>query len=186
VARQGLDRGRVVAAAAELADAEGLQTLTVARLAAQLDVRAPSLYNHLDSREGVVRSVGLLGLDELGDALSAATVGRSGGEALTAFAKAYRDYARAHPGRYAAGAVRAGDKDDDEWTDVAARVTEIVFAILRAWDLEGDEAVHAARAIRSALHGFIDLEAAGGFGIPVDLDESYERLVQTLIAGLEA
>ena len=56
--------------------------------------------------------------------------------------------------------------------------------MLRAWDLDGDEAVHAARAFRSAVHGFVALEAAGGFGIPVDLDASFDRLVATLAEGL--
>ena len=60
----------------------------------------------------------------------------------------------------------------------------MVFAVLRSWSLEGDDAVHAARAFRSAVHGFVALEAAGGFGIPVDLDESFERLVATLAGGL--
>ena len=56
--------------------------------------------------------------------------------------------------------------------------------MLRGWSLEGDDAVHAARAFRSALHGFVGLEAAGGFGMPVDLDASFERLVATLAGGL--
>ena len=56
--------------------------------------------------------------------------------------------------------------------------------MLRAWDLEGDDAVHAARAFRSAVHGFVALEAGGGFGIPVDLDASFDRLVGLLAAGL--
>jgi hypothetical protein len=44
--------------------------------------------------------------------------------------------------------------------------------------------VHAARAFRSAVHGFVVLEAAGGFGIPVDLDDSFDRLLATLAGGL--
>ena len=40
------------------------------------------------------------------------------------------------------------------------------------------------RAVRSALHGFVTLEAAGGFGLPQDVEESYERLVDVLDAGL--
>jgi hypothetical protein len=38
--------------------------------------------------------------------------------------------------------------------------------------------------MRSALHGFDTLEAGGGFGIPVDLDESFDRMVGALARGL--
>ena len=49
----------------------------------------------------------------------------------------------------------------------------------------GDEAIHALRALRSVVHGFATLEAAGGFGIPLNLDESFRRLVELLIRGME-
>ena len=39
-------------------------------------------------------------------------------------------------------------------------------------------------AVRSALHGFVALEAAGGFELPVDLETSFDRLVATVAAGL--
>jgi Tetracyclin repressor-like, C-terminal domain len=59
-----------------------------------------------------------------------------------------------------------------------------VYAILRGYGLDEDETVHATRAVRSALHGFVVLEAAGGFGLPQDVDESYARLVDLLDSGL--
>ena len=66
----------------------------------------------------------------------------------------------------------------------AQGAVDVVLAVLRGYGLEGDDAIHAARAVRSALHGFVALEAAGGFGIPVDLDESYARMVRALARGL--
>ena len=38
--------------------------------------------------------------------------------------------------------------------------------------------VHAIRGLRALMHGFVSLEAAGGFAMPLDLDESYHRLVE--------
>jgi Tetracyclin repressor-like, C-terminal domain len=37
--------------------------------------------------------------------------------------------------------------------------------------------VDATRALRSALHGFVMLENAGGFGLPRDVDRSFGQLV---------
>jgi len=181
--RVGLSTAAVVAAAAEIADAEGLDRLTLARVAAAAGVRTPSLYNHVESLDDVRRRVALLALRDLADALRDAAVGRAGDDALAATADAYRAYARRHPGRYAA-TQRAPSEGDEEMRAAAKGAVDIVLAILRGYGLEGDDAIHAARAVRSALHGFVALEAGGGFGIPVDLDESYARMVRALARGL--
>jgi AcrR family transcriptional regulator len=181
--RMGLDAARVVDAAAGIADAEGLEAVTLARVAGDLGVRAPSLYNHVDGRSGLVRAIALRAVRELTAALREAAVGRSGADALTAAARAYRAYAHAHPGRYAA-TVAAPAPDDDELRAAAQETIDVLIAVLRGWGLEGDDAIHAVRAFRSAIHGFVAIEAGGGFGIPVDVDESFDRLVATLAGGL--
>ena len=181
--RAGLSTAAVVAAAAEIADAEGLDRLTLARVAVAAGVRTPSLYNHVESLDDVRRRVALLALRDLADALRDAAVGRAGDDALVAMADAYRAYARRHPGRYAA-TQRAPAEGDEEMRAAAKGAVDVVFAILRGYGLEGDDAIHAARAVRSALHGFVALETGGGFGIPVDLDESYARMVRALARGL--
>lgn len=181
--RMGLDAARVVDAAATIADADGLGAVTLARVAAQLGVRPPSLYNHVDGRNDLLRQIALAALRDLTAALRTAAVGRSGADALVATARAHRAYAVEHPGRYAA-TVAAPPGPDEEHRAAAAEAVDVMLATLRGWHLEGTEAIHAVRGIRSAVHGFVTLESAGGFGLPVDLDESFERLIRTLAAGL--
>lgn len=176
--RVGLDSDTVVSAAAELADAAGLEALTLAHLAKGLGVRSPSLYVHVDGLEDLRRRIGALGARELAAVLGAAAAGRAGRDALEAVAHAYRGYAREHPGRYAA-LQPAGQGPE------AQEVVGVVVAVLRGYGLEGDAAIHAVRAIRAALHGFASLEAEGGFGMPLSVDESFERLVSVLHEGLE-
>ena len=77
------------------------------------------------------------------------------------------------------------DADDHELQEVGREVIEVILAVLAAYKLRGDEALHAVRGLRSIVHGFVSLEAAGGFGLPLDLDESFRRLVQMFIRGLE-
>ena len=181
--RMGLDAGRVVDVAAGIADAEGLEAVTLARVAGELGVRAPSLYNHVDGRDDVLRAIAVRGVRELTSALRQAAVGRSSADALTAAARAYRAYARAHPGRYAA-TVAAPPRGDEEHRAAASEAVDVMLAVMRGWDLEGDDAIHAVRAFRSAVHGFVAIEAADGFGMAVDVDASFDRLVATLVEGL--
>ena len=181
--RMGLDAERVVDAAAGIADAEGLEAVTLARVAGELGVRAPSLYNHVDGRDDVLRAIAVRGVRELSSALREAAVGRSSADALTAAARAYRAYARAHPGRYAA-TVAAPTRGDEEHRAAASEAVDVMLAVMRGWDLEGDDAIHAVRAFRSAVHGFVAIEAADGFGMAVDIDASFDRLVASLAGGL--
>jgi AcrR family transcriptional regulator len=183
VARRGLDQAQVLDAAAALADREGLEAVALGRLAGELGVRPPSLYNHVDGVDGVLRGIALCGVVQLGDALQAAAVGRSGRDALGAMAHAMRQFARTCPGRYAA--AQRAYPDDPEIAAAGGRVIDVFVAVLRGWDLEGDEAIHAVRVVRSALHGFVALELNGGFGMSLDLDASFDRLVDVLARGLE-
>jgi hypothetical protein len=58
--------------------------------------------------------------------------------------------------------------------------------VLSGLGLPQREAVPLIRTVRSALHGFLSLEASGGFGLPDDIDESFETLIEVLVAGLLA
>jgi hypothetical protein len=126
------------------------------------------------------------GARELTAALQAAAAGRARTDALEAVADAYRAYAHAHPGVYAAiqRAPAAGSEPDAEHPLAAAELVGVLVAVLRGYGLHGDDAVHAVRMLRAALHGFVSLEREGGFAIPIDVDESYRRLVHTLDHGL--
>ncbi|HYM83548.1 MAG TPA: TetR-like C-terminal domain-containing protein [Candidatus Dormibacteraeota bacterium] len=189
--RAGLTRAVVVAAAADLADEIGFEQLTLAALAARLGVAVPSLYKHIDGLDALRREIGLLALVQLGSTLQAALAppepfaAPSAGTAaaLASVALAYRRFALERPGRYAS-TVRAAPAADAELAAASDRVLRPVLEVLSARGLEGDDAIDATRTLRAALHGFAALEAAGGFGLPRDVDRSFERLVTTLDRGL--
>jgi AcrR family transcriptional regulator len=180
--RAGLDSGSVVAAAAELADSDGLGQLTLTRLAGRLGVRAPSLYEHVDGLEDLHRRLALRGIQQLTVVLAGAAAGRSRLEALSAVAWAYRSYAHAHPGSYAA-AQRSPEDGATELADAARELVGLIAAVLREYALEGEQAIHAVRILRAALHGFVSLESEHGFELPVSVPETYERLIAMLDRG---
>jgi AcrR family transcriptional regulator len=184
--RAGLNREAVVEAAATLADEDGLEGVTLAELASRLGVRTPSLYNHVAGLEGLRRELALLGTHELGRRLGRAAVGKTTDEATFAMGQAYRDFVKERPGLYAATvrSYRISDPEDPELAAAEGDALETVLAVLASYGLSGEEAVHAARGLRSVAHGFATLEVAGGFGIPLDLDESFRRLLRAFTEGL--
>ncbi len=181
--RVGLDQASVVEAAARLVDEEGIEQLSLGRLAEGLGVRTPSLYNHVAGLPGLKHDLALYCLRDLLNRITRATIGKSRTEAIVALADAYRAYARETPGRYAL-TLQAPDPGDRELEAMAQQIVDVVIAVLAPYRLSEEEAIHAIRSLRSIVHGFISLEVAGGFGMPVDLDASFHWLINLFIAGL--
>ncbi len=183
--RAGLDPQMVVQAAAEMVDRDGLEALTLAALAAHFKVAVPSLYNHVGGMPGLQHQLALLGRKQFVQVLGKAVMGKAGDDAIMALAAAYRGYVKAHPGVYACS-VRVAEADDTESRMLETEAVEIMLKVLEHYDVHDEQAIHLVRGFRSIVHGFVTLELAGGFGIPLSLDESFRLLVQGYIRSFAA
>jgi AcrR family transcriptional regulator len=168
-----------------LADADGPAAVSIAALADKLSVKPPSLYAHVGGLDDVWRRLGVRGLRMLASEIGRAVEGRSGDDALRALAIAYRDFAREHPGLYEASQRSVALADDPDATTAGNEVVSVVVRGLRGYDLAGDDAVHAVRMLRVALHGFVTLELSGGFAYAISVDETFERLLLLLSTGFQ-
>ncbi|MER5527923.1 WHG domain-containing protein [Streptomyces sp. NPDC002677] len=181
MARAGLTPERLTVAGAELADEVGFDQVTVSALARRFDVKVASLYSHLKNSQELRTRIALFALEELADRVADALAGRAGKDALAAFADAYRDYAREHPGRYDAARLRL----DHETAAASAGVrhAQMTRAILRGYDLTEPDQTHAVRMLGSVFHGYVSLELAGGFEHSApDARESWAWMVDSLDA----
>ncbi|MFG1918983.1 TetR-like C-terminal domain-containing protein [Micromonospora sp. NPDC048898] len=123
--------------------------------------------------------IALFALEELADADADSVAGRAGRDALAAFADAYREYAREHPGRYAAARLRLGP--ETAAASAGVRHAQMARAILRGYDLDSPDATHAVRMLGSVLHGSVSLELAGGFEHSAPAaQESWDWIVDSL------
>jgi AcrR family transcriptional regulator len=182
--RAGLNSEKVVATAIRLADKDGLENLTLGRVAQEFGVKPPSLYEHVNGLDGLQRAIRLHGFHALNDILRSATVGKSQDEAIKSLALEMRKFAHQHPALYESTVMTAVG-DSKEIGEAAEEVLETLNAVLAGYAITGKEAVHAARYLRSLLHGFVSLERARGFGMNVDLEESYHRLGGILAQDLQ-
>ncbi|MEU5668098.1 TetR/AcrR family transcriptional regulator [Streptomyces longwoodensis] len=181
MARVGLTPERLARAGAELADEVGFDQVTVSALARRFGVKAASLYAHVRSSQDLRTRIALLALEELADRAADALAGRAGKDALTALANVYRDYAREHPGRYAAAQLRL----DPETAAASAGVrhAQMTRALLRGYALTEPDQTHAVRLLGSVFHGYVSLELAGGFSHSApDSQQSWTRVLDALDA----
>ncbi len=177
--RAGLTADRLALAAADLADTVGLENVTVSALARGFGVKDASLYSHVKGVRDLRERVALLSAREFADRLAAGVAGRSGKDALAGFADAYRDFALAHPGRYAATQLRL-DPETIAASSGHLLLIETTSAVLRGYDLAEPDLTDAVRLLRSAFHGYVSLEAADGFNHPRTVRTSWERGVAAL------
>ncbi|MBI5666927.1 MAG: WHG domain-containing protein [Chloroflexi bacterium] len=181
--RKRIDRQRVLEVSIALADAHGFEAVTLASVADQLGIRIPSLYNHVSGLPGLRHDMALWGVRQLGERLRRAAVGKAGDEAIVSVAHAYRAFAHAHPGIYSA-TLRAATPDEPDLAAAGQEVLDVVLAVLQPYGFDSEDTLHVVRGLRSLLHGFVDLEIAGGFGLALDRDDSFRQLVQLFIQGL--
>jgi AcrR family transcriptional regulator len=178
--RRGLDRRVVIEEAAALADESGLESVTFATLAERLRIRAPSLYNHLAGTDDLRTQLALLGVRALQADLARAAIGRNGADGIIAVANAYRRFAKSRPGLYRA-TLSAPTPTDIELIAVSSEFLAVMQAVMSPLHLGGNEMIHAMRALRALVHGFVSLEAVNGFGLPQEIDESFHFMLQAFV-----
>ncbi|MET9543832.1 WHG domain-containing protein [Streptomyces sp. NPDC006627] len=184
--RAGLTAERVTIAGAELADQVGLERLSMSQVARRLGVKDASLYTHVRGLEDLRGRIALLAADEKTLRIAEATAGRAGKDALVAYANAWREYAHRHPGRYAA--TQAAIRLDPELAAAAPgprRAVELTYGMLRGYGLSEPDLTDAVRLLRSTFHGFVALEAAGGFAHQRAPQRSWDRALDALHTLLE-
>ncbi|MFD4602209.1 TetR/AcrR family transcriptional regulator [Streptomyces sp. NPDC058464] len=185
MARAGITADRLVAAAAELADEAGFEQVSLSALARRFGVRDASLYAHVRNLQDLRHRLALLAGGEMIDRIAVAVAGRSGRDALAAYADAYRAYALTHPGRYSATQIRIDPALVDADAPAMRRTVEITYGMLRGYGLAEPDLTDAVRLLRATFHGYCALEAVGGFNAPRDVRASWERAIDALHIALE-
>ncbi|WP_078553692.1 TetR/AcrR family transcriptional regulator [Bacillus alkalicellulosilyticus] len=182
--RIGLTKDKVIQTAIFLVDTKGVENVTIATVAKQLNIKPPSLYNHVDGLTEIYGELALEGLNRLYGTLSNASKNKSSDVALHSISVAYVSFVRAHPGLYEM-TIKAPAENEPERRKVADNILQLVLKILSTYQITEQQALHQARALRSLLHGFATLEQQGGFGLPQHVDESLNVAMNTYINGLK-
>jgi AcrR family transcriptional regulator len=179
--RRRLNRDLVIEAAADMADQAGtVSAVRLSALAQALEVQPPSLYNHIDNLQDLRDGLAVYALRQLLSELRQASQALVGREALLAIALAYRRFAHDRPGLYPL-TIRAPEPGQEALVDLSQELLQMLLLLMASLGLQGDDALHAIRGLRAILHGFVSLEAAGGFKMALDQEESFRRLVSAYL-----
>ena len=184
----------ILSAAARLLETGGLDALTMQAVAAEVGVRAPSLYKRVRGRAALVRAVQEAAAVELGSALSSAARGRDPRADLIAMADAFRAFAHRRSGAY--GLLFAALPDEMRASPETNQATVApVLGALAALVPGGGQAgvtgrtgepLEAARLFVAFAHGFVSMELAGAFRLGGDVDRAWRTGVRTIVDAVAA
>ncbi len=182
-----LTRQDVVEAAITCLQEEGEESLGINRVARELGIQPPSLYNHVAGNGDLKQAVALEGLRRLMAHLRLCTEGiPDRQQQVRALAHAYREFAHTHAALYAVLSSVSFDPADPHSRPVIEDWMSFYDDRLRPFGLKGDAVVHGARFLLSTLHGFVRMERSGKFRLEQPRDQSYAWIIQALIDALEA
>ncbi|WP_379552271.1 TetR/AcrR family transcriptional regulator [Oceanobacillus picturae] len=182
--RPGLNKQKLVDAAIELANQGGVESVTMHALAKRLEVRPPSLYNHIKSLEDLRQQLASVAIIELYNNMEKVAKGKEAFEAISAISKAYIAFAHKHPGLYEATLIKS-DNNVLAVKETGDKMVQLFKEVLAVYHLGEEETIHLIRGLRSILHGFATLEKKSGFGIPVNINESLEYVLHTYFNGIK-
>lgn len=172
----------IVETAWELVEAEGLDQLSLGRLAAALGIKAPSLYKHIASKAALLKAVNELTEARLFEALAPALEQMDDPrQRLLNLARAYRAFALEHPVTYVL-AYTTSDPDsrpDPARQEAAALPLQAVVA-----EITGEaDSLAALRGLWALIHGFVLLEIHAQFRRGGELSAAYEQALAAYLDG---
>ncbi|MDZ4763178.1 MAG: TetR/AcrR family transcriptional regulator [Chloroflexota bacterium] len=176
-----IDRETTIATARDLIEQHGVEWLSLAKLAEQLGVKAPSLYRHFDSKAVLLKAINELALEELIAALNAVPADDDVRRRLSAMADVWRAFAQRCPNVYMLLYGRADESirpDADHALRLALPLQALVGQFAGA-----AASLAALRGIYALMHGFVMLELAGQFRRGGDLDAHYAQIIRAYIDG---
>ena len=171
--RRPLTKGRVLQAAVDVADREGLDALTMRRLGAELGVEAMSLYKHVANKEEILDGIVELVVGEI----EIPSEGTEWKEAMRRRTVSAREVLSRHS--WAIGLLEARGSRGP----TARRYLDAILGNLRSAGFSIENAVHAFWVLDCFVYGHVILETSVAFNSSEELTDSaglgeYPHLVE--------
>jgi AcrR family transcriptional regulator len=183
--RVGLEFQSILNTAIEIIDIEGMEALTITTLASKLNIKPPSLYNHINGLQDLRNKLALYGMKQLYTELQRGLETTNPKGPVKSIALSYISFARKHPGLYEA-TIKVPDNSDQSLQEAANKIVSVALTSIAPYNFNDNEAIHVVRGLRSVLHGFASLEQHGGFGLSLNPNESLNLLIDTYLSGLQS
>lgn len=182
MSRADIDKSVIINKAVELANEIGFEKVTLKLLASNLNIKPPSLYNHINGLEDLQKEVMLYGWKQLEERVIEAAIGVTGYDALEAMGRTFYKYATENSGVFDA-MLWYNKFQSDEMQDATKRIFSVIYKIFSTLNISQENCDHLIRTYRAFLEGYILLVNNNAFGHPLSIEGSFEISLKVLKAG---
>lgn len=175
----------IIETSACIANKVGLDNLSLKIIAEELNIKSPSLYNHIRSLDEIKQRLMVYGWKQMEEKMLDSAVGVSGYEALKNMCYAFYDYATNNKGVFTA-MLWYNKYENSQKENATIRLFSMLFKVMKSLDISDDNINHIIRTLRGFLEGFSLLVNNNAFGNPVSIKESFDLSLEIIMNGIKS
>ena len=157
----------IIETAARLSNEVGLDNLSLKIIAEELNIKSPSLYNHISSLDEIKERLMLYGWKEKN------------------MCYAFYDYATNNKGVFTA-MLWYNKFESEEKNEATTKLFSLLFRVLQPLNISDNNIEHIIRTLRGFLEGFVLLVNNNAFGNPISIKESFDLSLEIIINGIKS
>lgn len=185
MSKNNTNEGLIIETSVKLANIIGLENLSLKMIAEELNIKSPSLYNHISSLEDIKEKLMIYGWKQIEERMIDSAVGVSGYEALKNMCYVFYDYATNNKGVFTA-MLWYNKYESIEKRHTTRRLFDVLFKIMKSLNISDDNINHSIRTLRSFLEGFSLLVNNEAFGNPISIKESFDLSLEIIMNGIKS
>lgn len=180
-----ITRDTVIQAASDIADEDGLNKVSLKVVAEKLHIKTPSLYNHIEGIDDLLREVAHNGMKKMNDQMTKAAVGNAGDEAIKSISVEYFKSIMAHPGVYEI--IQWAHWHGNSETEVIYNEYKaLMMKLILTCNFKTHNTDEILSLLMSILHGYSSLELGKSFKYPEEVIKGLINSIDTVLLGLHA
>lgn len=178
-----ITKSAVIQTASEIADERGLNNVSLKTVAERLNIRTPSLYNHIESLEDLLRNVAHTNMKIMNERMMQAAIGVSGDDAVKAVGITYLDFMIEHPGIYET-IQWATWNGTEETAEIFTQYKSLLTTLIRSCNIRKKNAEEALNILTGILHGYTTLRLKEAISDPEKIRKSLSEALDVILLGL--
>ena len=175
----------IIETSARIANKVGLDNLSLKIIAEELNIKSPSLYNHISSLDEIKSQLMVYGWKQIEEKMIDSAVGVSGYEALKNMCNVFYGYATNNKGIFTA-MLWYNKYESDEKENATTRLFNMLFKIMKSLNITDENINHIIRTLRGFLEGFSLLVNNNAFGKPISIKESFDLSLEIIMNGIKS
>lgn len=183
MSKNSINDEKIIETSALIANKVGLANLSLKMIADELNIKSPSLYNHITSLDEIKQRLMIYGWKQMEEQMIDSVIGVTGYEALSNMCNVFYDYAINNKGVFTA--MLWYNKYENK-ENVTTKLFNIVFKIMRPLNITDENINHIIRTLRSFLEGFALLVNNNAFGNPISIKESFDLSLKIIMSGIKS